>query len=260
MKLFTKHNLLTLSERASFLRIEFIRTWLAFAGRQNARGLASIVTTICLLNLHLAFAEPIYQWVDGEGRTHYGSSAPDDAIAPSNLPEIKRENFDSKIADIKANTPTTCNTHRGIDCSRGPDTDGSVICADGFLEAINPFAFFCNEARLQTQLLILIEGNEEFIKHSTNLQGKLKNKKITGLQLTARNISDVEAFGVKISLTMSVRGKQIGVGPDKIPPFSSAEYLFPFENITPKPTIIDIEKAKYVVSCTNCGVVKKGAQ
>ncbi|OVE79912.1 hypothetical protein BVY02_01900, partial [bacterium J17] len=68
--------------------------------------------------------------MDESGKTHYSSNENSDAKA-AELPKLERENIDERIAKIKSKTPPSCVNRGGVDCSRGADSDGRVICRDG---------------------------------------------------------------------------------------------------------------------------------
>lgn len=109
--------------------------------------LASILSIIFAISL--ADAQSVYKWTDADGNVHFSTSAPNPNAAPAALPELRRESVDARIEQLKATTPATCSQHGGVDCSRGADFDGSVVCFDGFSDAILPFRVHCSEARLR---------------------------------------------------------------------------------------------------------------
>ena len=216
-----------------------------------------------ILGASLAHAEPIFKWTDETGRVHYGTKSPDGKLPTrdaeqKDLPPITRENIDDRIRTIKAQTPKSCNSHGGVDCARGADSDGSVVCLDGYREALLPFQFECSEVRVQTELLVLLPGEAGFLKHSRQLKKKLNGRKPEGFQLSVRNASGVRAFGIQTTLTVPGRGSIVGTGPDAIEPYGSADYLLNFGSVDLKPTVEQLEGTTYKVLCTNCASVMRG--
>jgi Domain of unknown function (DUF4124) len=89
-------------------------------------------------------AAPIYKWTDESGNVHYSSAAKDKRAKEAALPEIMRG--ESKVP---ASQLVSCKDHGGINCQIGPDKDGSVICGDGFTEAVQRYRFSCSAPKLE---------------------------------------------------------------------------------------------------------------
>ena len=225
------------------------------------RRLFLLALVVC--TARAAIADPIFQWTDETGRVHFGTKAPDGAL-PSrdvqqrDLPPLTRENIDDRIRTIKAQTPKSCNAHGGVDCGRGADSDGSVVCLDGYRDAVLPFQFECSEVRLQTELLVIVPGGSGFLKHSKQLKRKLNTRKPEGLQLSVRNASGVRAFGIQATITVPGRGSITGTGPDAIDAYGNADYMLDFTSIDLKPSVEQLEGTTYKVFCTNCASVMRG--
>jgi hypothetical protein len=102
------------------------------------------MTVLILASLRCGQAEgKIYTWTDASGVTHFSTTQATENAKPAKLPPLQKEKFD--LADIKLKT---CDAHGGIDCSKGADTDGSVICLDAFDGAAARYQFHCLAAQL----------------------------------------------------------------------------------------------------------------
>ena len=102
-----------------------------------------IVVFFALIASPQASAQNIYRSVDANGKVVYSTKPSSNEAAPASLPTVTRENLKAKIEQIKSNTPITCEDHGGINCAAKADGDGSVICLDGFRDAVPRFNFYC---------------------------------------------------------------------------------------------------------------------
>lgn len=200
----------------------------------------------------LVLAQSIYVWTDEEGHKHYSTTPDHPGSVPSNLPQIQRENIEKNIQKLKAETPPSCDKHGGVDCSAGADSDGSVICRDDYRNAKLPFRFECLEARLKSEFFLKVEGEEKRVKHSQRLGEKLQGKVIQEIYLSTRNLSGVQAFGIKAEIRIAGRAPYPLQGPETIDAYGQSDYLVPPEALTGT-NLRDIEQARYKISCTNCG-------
>jgi len=198
----------------------------------------------------------IYRWTDSTGQVHFSNTPKSSESKPADLPAIRRENIDQRIRTLKDSTPDNCIRHGGIDCPHGADSDGSVVCLDGYRDAIMPFQFECMEARLQSQFSVDTGGeDQQSVVHSRSLSRALAGKTARGLRLSLRNLSGVAAFGLQIEFQIGKRNTFKAEGPDKIEPYGSADYVLTFAQAGLAPNLAQIEQSEYKVSCTNCGAV-----
>ena len=102
--------------------------------------------------------ETVYKWMDSSGKTHYSNNPSQNESEAIALPEVGRYSSANKIQRLKDSTPPTCTSHGGIDCSRGEDVDGSVICYDGFDGSSLSYQVHCNSVRLEAEFLIGMIG------------------------------------------------------------------------------------------------------
>ena len=205
-----------------------------------------------------ALAGDIYTWTDENGKVHFSTEPRPDA-KKAELPEVRRENLDEKIKEIRGSTPPNCHDHGGVDCSRGADGDGSVVCLDGFRDSMLPYKFSCLEARLRASELNLVNQQEEVIgiinKKFRISQDEALAAGTMSLLLTLRNNSSVEAFGVSV-LVRTPGGKKVEApGPDKVEPFGVAEYQLPLASLPERIPISRLARIDFKVHCTNCRAV-----
>lgn len=147
--------------------------------------------------------------------------SPSFLLAETGYRVIKPNGSVEKIDLPKMQIPLTCREHGGIDCTKGEDSDGSVICVDGNLESEQKFSDECSTARIVI-LTEDIKGDEKII--------------------SIRNMSGVKAIGVVVYLTKLDRSQIKYSGPEEIEPFGVAEYR------GRKPT----EYETQTVNCDNC--------
>lgn len=138
----------------------------------------------------------IYKWVDEQGRTFYSSSKQEPRAELAKLPEIKRIK-DAPLDHFKEG----CKQHGGASCDRGADSDGSVICLDGFRESPLPFRFACSSARLSLEQL-QAKGDKQkiLIKNSSGVQGKSVAVKVSlsdGTQVFASGSQTIEPHALE---------------------------------------------------------------
>jgi hypothetical protein len=192
--------------------------------------LASIGWCACVLLYFYSplHAESIFTWTDAEGRTHYSSRKAADDAKVADLPDINKIEF----PDISQPKLQSCATHGGIDCSVGPDADGSVVCYDGFREAITPFALHCTNAMLRISEVSTPDSTGAF-------------------HVFIRNNSSVTAKSVEVSYTMRDGNLFLLQGAREIEENGFAEFVF-----SPPMDVPFIEKeiqlSQLEIRCGNC--------
>lgn len=165
----------------------------------------------------------VYKWTDQDGVTNYSSVKPHEAATPAELPPIVRE----KVTADPIKLSFSCSSHGGINCSAGPDQDGSVICLDGFRDAMTRFKFRC----ASTQLTALeIEKMEDH------------------LSVWVRNEKQIEAVEVAIQMTLPTGEAIIAEGPSAIAPSELVEFTFRGIDLEQVYTLAQIQP-----TCRNCG-------
>lgn len=216
-------------------------------------SLALVVVAVCI-STKPTFAEGIYKWVDEQGAVHYSTEPHASSDRPAELPQIKREKIAEKIKDIQLGTPANCESHGGIDCTQGRDSDGSAICLDGFKDAVLPFNSNCLEARLKIQELTLSGPHEE----QANLLSKPKPNLYTlnfvskTVQMSVRNTSGVKALAVRADFTFPGGKRFIAEGPEDIEPFGAADYTLKLSMLSFSPSAADLTRMRYRLMCSNC--------
>lgn len=170
--------------------------------------------------------------------------------------EVFRYNLEKKIKALKEITPANCFSHGEIDCSKGADIDGSVICKDGFKEAVMSYNSQCLEVRLEVQYLVYTNSPQTpEIKHSKKLIEDLKAHKPLALHLNIRNLSDVKAKNIKVEFTLERKYPYNAQGPETIEAYGLAEYNLELSALPKAVTLQQLLKTVYKVSCDNCSAI-----
>jgi len=188
-------------------------------------GLWGAVAAFVLLLPRAADAQ-VYKWEDGSGVIHYSNKAPRAGLKPVQLPPITRGEV--KLSQRKLET---CDKHGGINCQLGPDTDGSVICYDGFRGAVSRYRFSCTAPKLEV-------ADVSDLKDDGSFSVFVRNSK----SVTAR---EPEVF------FKQPEGREVKLkGPTTVEAFGLAEFVYQSAGrpvITQKPTIEHLSLA-----CANC--------
>lgn len=173
-------------------------------------------------------ADPIYKHVDSSGRVTFSSVPDQTQDTPVELPRVYRESTASRVERLKAATPPSCDQHGGIDCTQGPDKDGSVICLDGFRDAALPFQDNCTQARLELQEPVFTDRNGNDVRVSELKPGM----SVTAVKVRAalRNLTGVPASGIEIAARQKMQLQDVDLhGPDSIEAFGIGEYTGEFQ-------------------------------
>jgi len=216
-----------------------------------------LLLAVLILTTHQAFAQTIYQWVDENGRTHYGNKPKSNNAVAASLPEIQRQDIDKTIDRIRDSTPRNCINHGGHDCSQGPDVDGSVICYDGYRDARRPYRFACAEARLSinnVQILLTPENLENQGIYRLENLNLTESESIKGshISMLIRNDTGITARNVSVTFKTPQYGHIKGNGPSTIEPHGVAEYILKTEDVLGYFTVDHAKKLSAVVRCENC--------
>lgn len=173
-----------------------------------------------------ALAAPIYKWTDSQGITHYSSRPTNPAASQADLPKIMRAEV--QIPKVKLES---CKSHGGINCKAGADSDGSVICYDGFKGAAGRFRFSCNSPKLEITNVsdLTPEGN---------------------FSVFVRNSKSVKAEKASV-LYKAENGQRVKlIGPENIDAFGVAEFTFEPKDVDSPRKAVTI--AQLDVLCANC--------
>ena len=209
-------------------------------------------------------AQNVYRHVDQNGNVTY-STTPDPNDVPADLPKIQRENIGTRIEKIKDETPPNCSKHGGVDCSKPADSDGSVVCGDGFRDARLPYSLTCLEAKLFSKLSIDIGGQTDTVRLGAARGIARKDKVRIGealekgdnltLRVSLRNMTAVAANDIGVDVRLPNRSHVTLVGPDHVEPFGAADYEYVLgrkpEGISPE----SLKRFKLSVQCQNCSAV-----
>ncbi|MCB0332329.1 MAG: DUF4124 domain-containing protein [Bdellovibrionales bacterium] len=168
----------------------------------------------------------VYKWQDENGVVHFTTEKPFQEAKPVELPKLMR----GEVKLVKRNL-ISCSNHGGTDCEAGPDTDGSVICRDGFRKAHTRYRLSCHSPKLS-------------ITHVSDLTSG------GSFSVIVRNEKSVKASNPAV-LYRPGDGKEFQLnGPDSIEPFGLAEFFFEPKDVDApfiKATLADLD-----VKCANC--------
>lgn len=212
-------------------------------------GLAAIGFAILVYCDNSSVAEQIYRWVGADGQVHY-STEPHPEGAPAALPEIKHENSEQRIKSIRQSTPTNCEKHDSVDCQAGPDTDGSVICMDGYRDAVLVFQNHCAQARLKSDKPKVF-GEKNEILTATSAPVSLNGAQ--RIEVSVRNLASVKASGVEVTVSFPRLPFPIHAsGPGEVDSYGFAEYT---ADLSPARTYLsaqNLKKMRVTIRCSNC--------
>lgn len=208
-------------------------------------------------NVYSSAAEDIFKQIDNSGKVVYSNHPQGDSAERTQLPSIIRENIDNRIDSIRQTTPKNCTAHGGEDCSQGPDGDGSVLCLDGYRDAILPFRFACLEARLSYNSLQFFDSQGKALSFN-DLDEHNAAQQISSAGVSVRNISNVKAEGMDVVLLHPKKNEFIALeGPLTIDPFGVGDYRIAYAQLDKKVYFSMLVKLQLKVWCTNCGAVSK---
>lgn len=216
-----------------------------------------LAISVFILFFSNANAQEIYQWTDKDGVTHYSSKKEKQDAVKAKLPELGRENLNHKIESLNQIIPETCESHGGVNCEAGADTDGSVICFDDYRGSATTFMSMCTEVKLEISKIRYLNKNDELIEYKKNRDPLTKLKGVEKFLLTVRNRSAIKAKSVVIELIIPDGAKIIdeysyASGESEIAPYGLAEYSFSLTSIDRKVTPLDLSNVIYKVTCENC--------
>lgn len=229
--------------RAAFFQL-LIALWIGLAARPLA-------------------AQEVYRHVDQDGNVTYSTTA-EAGDKPAELPQIQREDIQSKIEQIRQETPPNCSKHGGVDCSQPSDADGSVVCHDGFKDARLPYSLTCLEARLYSDLSIKIGGGGKVrlgaargisVKDKEKIAEALENGAEMTLLVILRNMTAVAASDIGVEVRLPNRSSVALSGPAQVEPFGVAEYEYWLGQKPAAVSAQSLKRFKLSVSCRNCSSI-----
>ena len=211
-----------------------------------------IVYYLILPSFLFAEDNKIFRQVDANGNVTYSNTELPNSEAATSLPEIQKENIDEKINQLRQSVPENCEQHGGIDCQSQADSDGSVICLDGYRNAEISYRFSCLEAFLQVFSFTLSDAENKTQKFNPNKPFTNQSPKAGLLQVAIRNNSNVEAKEVKVFINKTWREKVFASGPDFIKPYEVQDYSFNLQDLKGLERNFVINKGTVKIECINC--------
>lgn len=182
---------------------------------------------VAFANVFEVSAGPLYTWTDAKGVTHYSSSPKARDAKPAALPPIMRGEV--KLAQAKV---VSCDKHGGVDCRAGADSDGSVVCGDGFRDASLRFRFSCSSPKLEIADISPPGQDGSY-------------------SIYIRNHRSVTAQKMKVAVKQPDGVEALLAGPDQIEAYGLAE----FQGIQAAGETFSGQKpspADVTISCANC--------
>jgi hypothetical protein len=196
-----------------------------FLHRCPSAFLFLLYTVLVTLPLSVRAESKVYKSVDKNGIPSYFSQKPNESAKPADLPPIMRERMGPKPIQLTS----SCTSHGGISCENGIDTDGSVICSDGFKDAAARFQFRCEVTKLtMTEVSPPSVGGD--------------------LKVWIRNEKDIQAKDVSVSVKNADGALVTAEGPPQIAPSELAEYTFHNLQLNKAYSSEEVD-----ISCANCG-------
>ena len=194
----------------------------------------------------------VYRWVDDKGEIHYSTSPSRRGAEPAQLPEIKRESAEQRIETIREATPDNCQSHGEVDCTKGPDVDGSVVCLDGHRDAVGQFHTYCSTAKLQFERVEILDRSGSLLRNGTVNE----MRRAAFVEITIRNVADVPAQGVKAEISLPrAPYPAVASGPAEVERFGLGEYridLGPLQQYLGERLERDFKKLRITLDCKNC--------
>ena len=201
-----------------------------------------------LLPLRALVAEEIYRYVDKDGKEHF-STSPQTGSSKAQLPEVRRENFADRIERVRSETPPNCDKRGGVDCARGADVDGSVICMDGFAGSTLAFETRCGVIRLQADAPRVLDTAGQPL----DLTSRDAANAARSVILTVRSLSALPAENVRVELTFPrLPNPLLAEGPATVDPYGFAEYTAHLDPIRTYLTRENLKKLVIRVKCSKC--------
>ena len=180
------------------------------------------------ISLSNAFASPVYKWEDANGVVHYASSPKSKTAKPAELAPIMRGEL--RLAQQKF---VGCEKHGGVDCRAGADTDGSIVCSDGFKGATNRYRFSCSSPKLDLADVSAPGADGAF-------------------SVFLRNSRSVLAKGPTVSVKLGDGSALALVGPKEIEPYGMGEFQWKPEGAQTHVVSEKPDAGQITISCLNC--------
>lgn len=215
------------------------------------------VTLILIFFTTPAWSEDLYSWTDEKGITHYSTKAEGSGAQKIKLKPIERENLKDKIERLKSNTPDTCKEHQGVDCSKGADIDGSVICKDGYSFSTTRYNIGCLEAKLVAESFTVIDkkGGISILptpKSHASQKDDPQDYQNKSLNLSVRNTSNVKANNVYIRFYTPKSEDMRAKGPKTIEAYGIADYTIKLDSVYNPDVLRRLSRVRSKIHCSNC--------
>lgn len=214
----------------------------------------SIITLLLLIQVasptYSSFAE-VYLCRDSGGKEYFCSNPNNDSAQIAKLPPIAKESVSGNIDEIENITVESCKSHGGVDCSQGPDSDGSVLCLDGFTKADLPYRLRCLESKLGIASIEILDVDGTPLDISKN-PWLLDSWNLAYVRVHLRNNADIAASKVNLKIVLPDNSQVLPSGGSQVEPFGLASYTFPPGLFAAIKSARSMERVYLKLSCGNC--------
>jgi hypothetical protein len=176
-----------------------------------------------------SYAQSIYIEKKPDGSTVYTDKPKNpDLAVQKQLPQIPRY----EPSNIPIQKIESCSIHGGNDCLAGPDTDGSIICSDGYKESRARYNFLCKQAKLTVENFVVSDDGSK-------------------INFSIRNRGEVGAYNIVVYFKQNGLLKSTSQQIEKLDAFGAVEIEFNHLKLLDKsiPYLVD----NISISCNNCG-------
>lgn len=163
----------------------------------NSKLLLLAACTVGIFSASAVVADTVYKATTKDGTVLYSNKPTTKNAKPAELPKIMRGEV--KLVEQKL---TTCDKHGGVNCPAGPDSDGSVICLDGFKAASARFRFTCNSPKLEISDISDVAPDGSFTVFVRNTKSVAAQKPVVsyknpdGKEVKVQGPESIDGFGV----------------------------------------------------------------
>jgi len=101
----------------------------------------------------------------------------------------------------------------------------------------------------------MVLADESEVAVPSSVKPRDINGKPAAFQLSLRNLSAADAFGVKVRLKIPRRPAIVLDGPDKVNSYEAADYTFSLNMVSKTVAMRELLRTRVEVVCTNCSGV-----
>ena len=183
---------------------------------------------------------------------------PNQLQAQGITPQGNFKSYDSKtrLEELNATARGSCLARGGFDCEQGADSDGSVICQDGYNDSAERYEEFCKGSRISVEHWVEFVGGDRKRVGDAFPRGVRKPlaDEILKLVSTVRNESAVEAEGISLEVFLPYLADESLQynGAKKVPAYEFVELSLPANSIPLERGAQYLGEMRFNVECGNC--------